>query len=222
MPYNHTAPAPTLDLTQPITREQYVATVQRTMEEMQRVVASIGWCGEWLRVGIKFHPWFTRTENARGNYVGVVEVPDIAVEYAGVNLDWLTDEGRNAFTEAKGAEYAEQLRLLRGRILGQTTSNADTAQITLEQAQQILEWSGLGRYAEPTEVFTYEVYVPSAFTITNTEGDADAYTRRVREAWTAFITAVGHEGPTAGRPDVNRRRSTGQIPAEATAPLLPR
>lgn len=222
--WRRNVPATPLDLTQPITREQYIDTLNRVMYEIKRIVNSYHWCGSWWAVGGRLHPWFSQTPDPRDGNYGSVDVPANDPD-DGIDTAWFTPDGLAAYQTRKGMEYSEQLRLLRGRILRCASEAYDTRQITAGNVNQILTQSGLGAYTEPTDTRAYVLYMPGVNVRTAETNDA-TYRQVVAEAWRTFLAAVSTSGHTdrMGEVEITRNRDGdhGIIPVDATEDYLPR
>lgn len=210
-----------LDLTQPLTREAYIETLDRVMYEIKQVVREYRWCSSWWIVGGRLHPWFNQNPDSRDGEYGSLVVPE---DTDAVNTEWFTPEGLAAYNNARGLEYAEQLRLLRGRILRCASDAYDTRQITAANVNQILNRSGLGGYIEPVDTRAYSLYIPGVNVRTTVMNNSE-YQQVVNDAWRVFMETVNTAGlqPMHGEVEVSRNHSgdRGIIPIDATEPYLP-
>jgi hypothetical protein len=195
----------TLDLTGPVTFEQYSEALQRFHAEFISVAIQFGWdkpSAMIRRITLEF-------PERRTSKVTPARIAEDLTQ------DMFTPEGWLAFTAKTQAEYAQRLVLFRKRLLKLCQEDFST-----EIANGILKAAGLPEYEEP-KGFRYQIGSGPRLNFTDERGREADVAEEVQQLFAEFYAANGwviEKGYTL--PGVAKRRGPVPIPETETAPLL--
>lgn len=223
--------ATVLDLDHLVTRQQYEASLNGIMTELNTYRRQTGYCDQFWGHAARVHPSFqmsTRRDPAdrNGYRLGHVVLEPEADTW--LTREDLTETGWQRLTERRGSAYARELREVRGRILAHVNGNGTGYTISLEWANRLLAAGNLPQFTvEEPEGTRYQVTFAFSVHLRDTAEDdreaATAIRAKIRDALTAM--GVEEDGDTLAR---RVRNNTGigkdplvpQIPADQLAALL--
>lgn len=188
-----------LDLTTPVTAEQFRAAFQGLWEATRTLITRHGWCGQWRDVARRVTPLFPQNQEiAEVTIPAHLAMPDTA----------FTPDGLAQY----GTMLAAELRAVRGRVL----TVASNGHITLAEANGALATAGLPQVTLNTDR-SWEVYMPYLYV----SAPADAVTTEIRARIAAAVSAIEGVSPISEDSiEFSARRNESRIPPAETAPLL--
>lgn len=196
----------TLDLTAPVTFEQYSEVLRRIHAEFVAIAVEHGWDSPSKlirRISLEF-------PERRTSKVTPAKIGEDLTE------DMFLPDGWAKFTAKTQAQYAERLVLFRKRILRYVTEGYFGVDI----ASRILLAGGLPSYDQP-KGFRYLTGSGPRLEFTSPDGSEQAVTTEVERKFTEFFAANGwtiQAGYTM--PAVSKRHGAIPVPENETAPLL--
>jgi hypothetical protein len=196
---------PVLDLTGPVTFEQYQAALRGFQAEFIRLATEQGWNNPsaTLRKITREFP-----ERRNGEFQFDQLYPEITPED-------LTEDGLVKFNEMITRQYAERLALYRRRVLG-----AAGNYWTLEQANRVLAAAGIPGWEPPKLGNPYRAESFPVLEFYTESNNLTTVTTEFRAKFTEWLDANGYRIADRYNPPTIRRGAVAQVPATEKAELL--